>query len=53
MESDKLIGKLGRWALLLKMYNFKVVKHAGITNLDADGFSCNFNPLDSDLIGAK
>jgi len=41
IESDKLIGKLARWTLLLQKYDFEVVHWVGITNLDANGFSCN------------
>src|SRR5438270_12233071 len=53
MESDKLIGKLAKWTLLLQEYDFEVVHRAGITNLDADGLSRNPSPLEEDLIGAK
>jgi hypothetical protein len=53
MESDKLTGKLARWALLLQEYDFEVVHRAGITNLDADGLSCNPSPSDEDLTGAR
>ena len=53
MESDKLIGKLGRLALLLQEYDFEVVHRVGITNLDVDGFSRNPNPSNKDLTGAK
>ena len=52
MESDKLTGKLTRWALLLQDYDFEVVHHVGITNLDADGLLRNPSPSDEDLIGA-
>jgi hypothetical protein len=41
MESDKLIGKLARWALMLMEYDFKVVHRAGLVNMDADGLSRN------------
>jgi hypothetical protein len=52
VESDKLTDKLVRWALLLQEYEFEVVHHVGITNLDADGFSRNPSPSDEDLTGA-
>ena len=53
MESDKLTDKLARWALLLQEYDFEVVHRAGITNLDADGLSCNPSPSNEDLTGTR
>jgi hypothetical protein len=47
MESDKLTGKLARWALMLMEYDFKVV------NMDADGLSRNPIPSQVDAIGAR
>lgn len=51
MESDKLTGKLARWALLLQEYEFEVVHRASIMNLDANGLSCNSSHLEEDLTG--
>jgi hypothetical protein len=53
MESDKLTGKLARWALLLQEYDFEIVHRAEIANLDADGLSRNPSPSDEDLTGAR
>ena len=53
MESDKLTGKFAKWALLLKEYDFEVVHHVGITNMNIDGLSRNQSPLDDDLTGAR
>ena len=53
MESDKLIGKLAKWVLLLQEYDFEVVYREGITNLDVDGHSCNPSPSEEDLTGAR
>jgi hypothetical protein len=53
MESDKLTGKLARWALLFQEYDFEVVHRARITNLDADGLSCNPSPSNEDLTRAR
>ena len=39
IESDKLTGKLARWALLLQEYDFKVVHRARLVNMDVDGLS--------------
>ncbi len=41
MESDKLMGKLGWWVLILQEYDFQVVHRLGVVNLDADGLSRN------------
>ena len=53
MESDKFIGKLVRWALLLQEYDFEVVHQARIMNLDADGLSRNPSSSSKDLTGAR
>jgi hypothetical protein len=53
MESDKLPGKLMRWALMLMEYNFKVVHRAGLVNMDADGLSRNPVPSQADATGSR
>ena len=53
MESDKLHGKLAKWALLLQQYDCEVIHRAWITNLDVNGLSRNPSPLNEDLTGAK
>jgi hypothetical protein len=53
MESDKLTGKLARWALMLMEYDFKVVHRAGLVNMDADGFSHNPISSQADATGAR
>jgi hypothetical protein len=53
MESDKLIGKLARWALMLMEYDFKIVHRAGLVNMDADGLSHNPVPSQADATGAR
>ena len=53
MESDKLTCKLVMWVLLLQEYDFEVVHHSGITNMDADGLSRKSSPSDEDLTLAR
>ena len=53
IKSDKLTSKLVKWVLLLHEYDFEVVHHVGITNLNVDGLSHNPSSLDEDLIGAR
>jgi hypothetical protein len=53
MESDKLIGKLARWALILMEYDFKVVHRVGLVSMDADGLSCNPIPSQADATSAR
>jgi hypothetical protein len=53
MESDKLIEKLARWALMLTEYDFKVVHRVGLVNMDADGLSRNPVPSQADATGAR
>ena len=53
MESDKLTGKLARWALILQEYDFDVVHRLGTANLDVDGLSRNPSTSQQDAIGAR
>jgi hypothetical protein len=53
MESDKLTGKLARWALILQEYDFQVVHRPGVTNLNADGLSRNPCTSQKDTTGAR
>lgn len=53
MESDKLIEKLARWALLLQEYDFEVVYKGRLRNLDANSLSNNSSPLEEDMIDAS
>jgi hypothetical protein len=53
MQSDKLIGKLARWALILHEYDFQVVHKPGVTNLDADGLNRNPCTSQEDNTGAR
>jgi len=53
MESDKLTGKLARWALILQKYDFQVVHKPRVTNLDADGLNRNPCTSHEDNIGAR
>jgi hypothetical protein len=50
MESDKFIGKLARWALILHEYDFQVVHRPGVTNLDADGLRVETHELTRRII---
>ena len=51
MESDKLTNKLITWALLLHEYDFEVMHHHEITNMDVDRLSRNPSLSDEDLTG--
>jgi hypothetical protein len=53
MESDKLTGKLARWALMSMEYDFKVVHRAGLVNMDVDGLSRNPIPSQANATGAR
>jgi len=53
VEFDKLIGKLARWALLLQEYDFEAVHWTSITNLYANGLSCNPSSSKEDLTRAR
>ena len=41
MTSDKLTGKLARWALILQEYDFTIQYRPGVNNMNADGLSRN------------
>jgi hypothetical protein len=53
MESDKLTGKLARWAPILQEYDFQVVHKLGVANLDADGLSRNPCTSQEDNTGVR
>jgi hypothetical protein len=53
IESDKLTGKLVRWALMLMEYDFKVVHKASLVNTDVDGLSRNPIPSQADATGTR
>ncbi|CAN5961803.1 unnamed protein product [Sphagnum jensenii] len=53
MESNKLIGKLTWWALILQKYGFQVVHRPRVANLDADGLSQNPCTNQEDNTGAR
>ena len=48
MTSDKLSGKLARWALILQEYTFVIEHRPGTSNLNADGLSRNPLPSTAD-----
>ena len=52
-ESDKLSGKLVRWALMLQEYDFKVVHRSGLLNMDANGLIRNPCPSQKDSTGVR
>jgi hypothetical protein len=53
MESNKLTGKLARWALMMMEYDFNVVHRAGLVNMDADALSRNPVSSQADATGAR
>jgi hypothetical protein len=53
MESNKLTGKLERWALILMEYDFKVVHRAGLVNMDVDGLGRNPILSQADATGTR
>ncbi len=53
MESNKFIEKLAWWALMLMEYDFKVVYHASLVNMDANSLSCNPSLSQVDSSGAQ
>jgi hypothetical protein len=52
MESDWLIGKLVRWALILHEYDFDIIHGPSGVNRNVDGLSQNPNSNEEDTIGA-
>jgi hypothetical protein len=53
MESDKLTGKLARWALILQEYDFHMVHKPGVANHDANGLNRNPCISQEDNTGAR
>ncbi|CAK9857269.1 unnamed protein product [Sphagnum jensenii] len=53
MEFDKLTGKLARWALILRGYDFQVVHKPRVAKLDANGLSRNPCTNQEDNTGAR
>jgi len=53
MKSDKLTGKLARWAFILQEYDFQMVHKPGVANLDVDGLSRNPCTNQEDNTGAR
>jgi len=53
MESNKLTGKLARWALILHEYDFQVVHKPRVANLNADGLSRNPCTSQEDNTGVR
>ncbi len=50
MESNRFIGKLARWALILPKYDFNVVHKASRVNRDAHGLNRNPSSSEEDTI---
>ncbi len=53
MESNRLIGKLARWAFIFQKYNFDIIHKLGKVNWDADGLSWNPSSNKEDTTGAR
>ena len=53
MQTERLTGKLARWALILQEYEFEVVYRAGEKHGNADGLSRAHMPSSEDNTGAR
>ncbi len=53
MESNQLIGKLARWALIFQEYNFDIVHKAGKVSRDVNKLNWNPSSNEEDTIRAK
>jgi RNase H-like domain found in reverse transcriptase/Reverse transcriptase (RNA-dependent DNA polymerase)/Integrase zinc binding domain/Integrase core domain len=53
METERLQGKLARWALILQEYSFEVIHRKGKRHGNADGLSRGPDPSRVDVTGAR
>jgi hypothetical protein len=53
MESDRLITKLARWALILQEYDFDIIHRSSRVNWDANGLNQNPSSNEEDTIRAR
>lgn len=53
MTSEKLTGKLARWALILQEYDFSIEHRAGTMHTNADMLSKSPLPTTEDLTGVR
>jgi hypothetical protein len=53
MESNQLIGKLAKWALILQKYDFDIIHRVGRLNWDVDGLNQNPSFSEKDTIVAE